>query len=644
MRFVLRPGTSRTAKADPTLLATLGLPGGGVVKVGKTHVRVAPAEMSRLNELEIPQSAFDNGAGAPGDAVSVERAVVPNATSVGVRLEGSVLDIVPGALLGVPVTARDRYRTDEGTIEIVEVSPASTAVVTASTLARAPEDRREDVLRPTEDSQAPATSVLTAGLDNEYELLAGWLQLLLGDRPNAPQQRVAGIVVSGPPGCGKGELVAAACSDLGYRMTTIDLRTVTTPDRLLAKFERAIKGASPRSVLYVKRLDHLIAREGGIRHQTAAVTRWLLDTAADVTGVTVVIGTRLSDLPETLDARELLPRTLTIAPPDRKRRKALFDVALGRTVGLDTTRLANATPGFSALDISSAVLAARAAVPGEPTTEDVLDAIGSTTPSLGTSTLGDIPSYGFDKVANLVDVKRTLTETVIWQLREPERFERMGIEPPRGILLYGPPGTGKTYVMRALAHESGAAFFTIKGAELLDKWVGESERGVREVFARARALAPAIVFFDELDALAPQRGRSTNTVTDSVVAALLTELDGVGSRGDVFVVGATNRKDLIDPALLRPGRLEVHLFLDVPEPSAREAFFMMTSVPFDEGVEISELVAITDGFSFADLDGVLRAAAIRSLRDDALASMVSMTDLRGAVTDRRAQRPKPSDE
>ncbi len=619
------------------MLATLGLPGGGIVRVGATHVRVTPGEPSRINEIELPPAAFDNGAGAPGDAVSVERAVVPEATSIGVRRDGELLDTVPPELRGLPLTAGERYRTDDGTLAIVDVAPAPTAVVTASTLARP--SVPSTPVPPVEDDATPADSVLTAGLDDEYELLIGWLQLLVGDRTRPPRQRIAGIVVSGPPGGGKGELVATACRDLSYTMTTIDLRTVTTPERLLAKFERAIKGARPRTILYVKRLDHLIDREGGVRHQSAAVTRWLLDTAADTPGIAVVIGTRLGDIAERLDARELLPRTLVIAPPDRDRRRALFEVALGPGVDVDTERLANATPGFSALDISSAVLAARARSTGDPTTEDVLEAIGETTPSLGTAMLGDVPSYGFDRVANLDDVKRTLTETVIWQLKEPERFTRMGIEPPRGILLYGPPGTGKTYVMRALAHESGAAFFSVKGAELLDKWVGESERGVREVFARARAVAPAIVFLDELDALAPQRGRSTNTVTDSVVAALLTELDGVGGRGNVFVVGATNRRDLIDPALLRPGRLEVHLLLDVPGPAARRAFFDITSVPFDEDVDLDALVSITDGFSFADLDGVLRAAAIRSLRTDASASAVSMDDLRTAVDERRSQQP-----
>ena len=289
---------------------------------------------------------------------------------------------------------------------------------------------------------------------------------------------------------------------------------------------------------------------------------------------------------------------------------------MGADASVDIEALTNATAGFSALDISTAILEAKATSNGAITTPALLDAIRATPPSLSTAGLGQIPSYGFDKVANLDATKQTLTESVIWQLTDPGRFDRMGIEPPRGILLYGPPGTGKTFVIKALAHESGAAFFPVKGAELLDKWVGESERGVREVFARARAVAPAIIFFDEIDALAPVRGSSTNNVTDSVVAAMLTELDGVGDRGDVFVIGATNRKDLIDPALLRPGRLEVHLLLDLPAPESRKAFFGITDVPLGADIDIDRLVERTEGWSFADLEGLLRRAAIAAMRSD----------------------------
>jgi transitional endoplasmic reticulum ATPase len=265
------------------------------------------------------------------------------------------------------------------------------------------------------------------------------------------------------------------------------------------------------------------------------------------------------------------------------------------------------------------------------TADLLLRAVEETTPSLGTASLGEVPSYGFERVANLEEVKQRLTESVIWQMQEPERFTRLGIEPPRGLLLYGPPGTGKTFVIRALAHESGAAFFTIKGAELLDKYVGESERAVREVFARARAVAPAILFFDEIDALAPVRGNSTNSVTDSVVAALLTELDGVSDRGDVFAIGATNRRDLVDPALLRPGRLETHLYLGLPAPESRRAFFGISDVPLADDIDLELVIDATEGLSFAELSGLLREAALGALRRDSSALAVTRADLDAAI-------------
>jgi transitional endoplasmic reticulum ATPase len=255
--------------------------------------------------------------------------------------------------------------------------------------------------------------------------------------------------------------------------------------------------------------------------------------------------------------------------------------------------------------------------------------------------MGEMPSYGFDKVADLEDVKQRLTEAVIWPVTEPERFARMGIEPPRGVLLHGPPGTGKTFVVRALAHEAGAAFFSVKGAELLDKFVGESERGVRELFARARGAAPSILFFDEFDALAPVRGRSTTTVTDSVVAALLTEIDGVSARGDVSVIAATNRPDLIDPALLRAGRFEVQIELSLPNETARAAMLEMTDVPFGKEVELSRLAEITEGLSFADLDGMLREAALTVLRSGSDRLEVGWAELESAIARYRSRVGEP---
>lgn len=611
------------------MLAALGLPGGGVVRIGTTQVRVTPRDMKAPNDLAIPEFAFTNGAGHHGGAVDVTRLVVPQAARVYLEREGNPVDSMPRDLISLPVAAGDRFPTADGVVTVLLVEPESPAIVTAGTTVGVKPPASDETQGVPGRGPDPVTSMMIAGLENELELLIGWLRLLTqGGAPG--HEPVAGVTVSGPMGSGRSELVESAADTLDLAVTTIDLRTVTTADRLLATFERAVSNARPGTVLLVDRLDPLLERESGVRHQAAAVTRWFLDTVAATPGVAVVVSSTRPTIATELDAQDLLRRTLEITAPTLERRKALLSAAIA-VENIDIDTLANASPGFSALDISTAVLDARAATTGVLTTESVLAAIRATPPSMGTTSLGSIPSYGFERVANLVDVKQVLTETVIWQLTDPQRFSRMGIQPPRGLLLHGPPGTGKTFVVRALAHESGAAFFSVKGAELLDKWVGESERGVREVFARAGAVAPAIVFFDELDALAPVRGSSTNNVTDTVVAALLTELDGVARRGDVFVIGATNRIDLIDPALLRPGRFEVHLLLDLPGPEARLTFFEMTTVPLDADVSRDDLVAMTEGMSFADLDGLLRSAAIRAMRDDPHATTVAIDHVRLAL-------------
>ena len=421
-----------------------------------------------------------------------------------------------------------------------------------------------------------------AGLDGELATLTGWLTLLTA-RDDLPRSwglpDVAGVILDGPSGGGKSALVAAAAEAAGSEVREMKVDLVFKPARLLTMLETAVRATRAPGVIFIDRIDAVAGEEAMYRNQVAAILRWFIDAVAEKRGVAMVLGaTDASVLAGDLANSPLLPRTMSIPPPNNHRRKLLFSSALSRvpTSDLDPGHLASQSAGFSAADVVAAVLeaSARAAGASRPVTQEDLEAaIEATTPSLGAAPIGEIPSYGFERVANLVDIKERLTESVIWQMQDPERFTRLGVDPPKGLLLYGPPGTGKTYVMRALAHESGAAFFPIKGAELLDKWVGESERAVREVFARAGAVAPSILFFDELDALAPIRGKSTNSVTDSVVAALLTEIDGVSDRGNVFVIGATNRRDLVDPALLRPGRFEVHLHFDLPHPDARTTLF-----------------------------------------------------------------------
>jgi len=657
MRFIIRPGTDSVAKADAALLAAMGLPGGGIVKVGNTHCLVSPGDVPGPNALAIGPRILENAGVRVGDSIDVTRAVVPQARRLVVSgADGLDARHLARSLQGHVVTAGDRVFVhgsygeagdEERIVRVVSVTPGPAGTVGNRTVVHDSADVESDFAaqptgRPAGETPSTADALLT-GLDTELETLIGWITLLTS-RSDLPRSwglpSVAGVIVEGPAGCGRSELVAAAAEAVGVPVRDVSLDLVFKPERLLTLLERAVKDTDPPVVLFIDRLDAVAGSEGMFKNQVAAIMRWFLDAVAQRPGMACVLGVHATaTLGDDLAKSPLLPRSLTVPPPDVERRRRLFEAALARvpTLDVDFDLFATRSPGFSGADIVSAVLqaSAGAAGSGKPVDrETVMAAIEGTTPSLGATSSGEIPGYGFDRVANLTDVKQRLTESVIWQMRDPDRFTRLGIEPPRGLLLYGPPGTGKTYVIRALAHESGAAFFPIKGAELLDKWVGESERAVREVFSRARAVAPAILFFDEIDALAPIRGNSTNSVTDSVVAALLTEMDGVSDRGDVFVIGATNRRDLVDPALLRPGRLEVHLHLGLPAPEARKAFFDISDVPFADDVDLAQLVEATGGMSFAELSGVLREAALIALRRDSSAISVTRDELVTAVTRR----------
>ena len=662
MRLTVRPGSDPVARTDATILAAMGLPGGGVVRIGRTHVLVRPGDVPGAAAIALGPQTLANAGAVIGSAAEVVRVNPPRANRVVLSADGLQIDArhAARALQGLPVTTGDRvsldptYGTDDGDdgphiVEVLEVVPGGFGLVGDAT-----------VVGPMGEGVTPATvphpggriagdspttaEALLAGLDAELDVITGWLSLLTsaGNLPEAwGLPRVAGVLIAGPAGCGKSELVAKAAATVGATVHEISLDLVFKPERLLDVLEKALRQASPPSVLFIDRLDSVAGEEGMFRTQVAAIMRWFLDAVGDKPRIACVLGvSTVSALDPTVSKSPLLPKSLTIPPPDLARRRMLFEASLARVPAdeIDLDTLAARSAGFSGADVVAAVVHASAMAAGSGsnvTTATLVDAVADTTPSLGSVPTGEMPSYGFERVANLTDVKQRLTEAVIWPMTDPERFTRLGIDPPRGILLYGPPGTGKTFVIRALAHESGAAFFSIKGAELLDKYVGESERGVREVFGRARVAAPAILFFDELDALAPVRGRSTTSVTDSVVAALLTELDGVGERGDIVVIGATNRRDLIDPALLRAGRFETHLYLGLPEPSARRALFDVLDIPYGDDIDLDRLSEDTEGLSFADLSGMLREAALTALRRDATAITVSQSDVEAALASYR---------
>ncbi|MEU4421171.1 AAA family ATPase [Actinoplanes sp. NPDC024001] len=461
-----------------------------------------------------------------------------------------------------------------------------------------------------------------------------------------------GVLISGPSGSGKSALVRAVGAAVGAHVRPAwapELAALTNNAAAarLRELAREVRDDAP-AVLLISDVEALAPREepGPI----STVFRQVL--AETVAGGAAVVCT--TSKPESVDpslrAPDLLAVQLTVPLPDSAMRREQLSVLtrgmpLAEDVRLD--EVAGRTPGFVAADLGALAREAgvRAALRQKdaesPTVtmadfEAALDVVRPT--SMAESTL-EVAAVTLDDVGDMAEVKQVLTESVLWPLTYPDTFARLGVSPPRGVLLYGPPGCGKTYLVKAIAGTGKANVLSVKGAELLSKWVGDSERAVRELFRRAREAAPTLVFLDEVDALAPTRGQATDGgTTDRVVAALLTELDGVEDLRNVVVIGATNRPDLIDPALLRPGRLERLVYVPPPDAEARTAILRASAkaVPLDETVDLVELGAELEGFSAADCAALIRESALAAMRDSLEASTVTAANVAAARTRVRA--------
>ena len=268
------------------------------------------------------------------------------------------------------------------------------------------------------------------------------------------------------------------------------------------------------------------------------------------------------------------------------------------------------------------------------TQKDFENALRMVEPSAMREVLVEIPKVKWKDIGGLEDVKQQLKEMVEWPLKHPDSFKRMGIEPPKGVLLYGPPGTGKTLLAKAVANESGANFISIKGPELKSKWVGESERMIRNLFRRAKQVAPCIIFFDEIDALAPRRGLSYGErTTESIVSQLLTEMSGLEELKGIVVIAASNRPDIIDPALLRPGRFDRQILVPAPDEKARLEILKIhtRNMPLAKDVDLEELSKKTENFSGADIEALCREAAMIALRENLNAKEVKQKHFNEAL-------------
>jgi len=477
-----------------------------------------------------------------------------------------------------------------------------------------------------------------------------------------------GVLLHGPPGTGKTLLAKAVANETHSNFILINGPEIMgkfygeSESNIRKKFEEAEKNAP--AIIFIDEIDAIASKReeshGEVERRVVAQLLTLMDGLKS-RGKVVVIAA--SNMPNLLDPALRRPgrfdREIDIGAPSKKGRFDILKIhtrnmPLDKEVNLD--KISQVTHGFVGADLASlakeaAMIVLRKVLPDlkldeeEPIPkevlermiikeEDFIEALRVVRPSAMREVLVEIPNVKWEDIGGLKNVKQELVEMVEWPLKNPEDFDRIGISPPKGILLYGPPGTGKTLLAKAVANESEANFILVKGSSLLSKWVGDSEKGVRKTFDKARQTAPCIIFFDEIDAIAPKRGRGGDSqVTERVVNQLLTEMDGLEDLNQVMIIGATNRPDILDSALLRPGRFDRMLLVDVPDEEARLKIFEVhtKSMPLDKDVDLNNLAKRSDCYVGADIEGVCREAGMLALREDMKTKKVKLQHFEEAL-------------
>jgi len=501
----------------------------------------------------------------------------------------------------------------------------------------------------TGDGETGATPTVTyediGGLDEELDLVREMIELPLSEPEVFAHLGIdppKGVLLHGPPGTGKTLIAKAVANEVDAKFIDVSGPEIMSKykgeseEKLREKFVDARENAP--AIIFFDEIDSIAGKRddgGDVENRVVGQLLSLMD-GLDARGDVVVIGAtnRVDSLDPALRRGGRFDREIEIGVPNERGRREILDVHTRRMPladDVDIDRLAARTHGFVGADLESlateaAMIALRrghredAAAPItdlEVTRADVEAAMAAVEPSAMREYVAESPTTTFADVGGLDDAKRTLERAVTWPLTYGPLFEAAKTEPPTGVLLHGPPGTGKTLLARAIAGESGVNFVQVAGPELLDRYVGESEKAVREVFERARQAAPVIVFFDEIDAVAGDRDAAggDSGVGERVVSQLLTELDRVADHPNLVVLAATNRRAALDPALLRPGRLESHVEVPAPDEAARREILdvHLDGKPLADDIDRDELAASTQGYSGADLAAVVRDASIRAI-------------------------------
>ncbi len=466
-----------------------------------------------------------------------------------------------------------------------------------------------------------------------------------------------GVLLYGPPGTGKTLLAKAVANETQAHFISINAPEVMSKfvgeaeERIRQMFKEAEENAP--SIIFIDEIDAIAPKReevvGEVERRVVAQILSLMDGLEARGNVIVIAATnRVNSIDEALRRPGRFDREIEFPVPDKKARKEILAIhtrGMPLAKDVDLGYFASITHGFVGADLAAlgkeaAMKALRRYLPKinleeekipqellesmEVNKKDFQDGLKDVQPSALREVTIEIPNIKWADIGNLTAAKEELRQAVEWPLRNPGSFKKMGIKQPAGVLLYGPPGCGKTMLAKAVASESEANFISIKGPELLSMWVGESEKGIRKVFRRARQVAPCIVFFDEIDSIASRRGLSPDShVTERVVNQLLTELDGIEQNRNVVFLAATNRPDLIDPGLLRPGRVDKLIKVDAPDETGRLAIFKVHTkgVNLSKNVSLQQLAKKTIGFSGADIEGLIREAALIALKENKMKPM-----------------------
>ncbi|XP_005370441.1 spermatogenesis-associated protein 5 isoform X2 [Microtus ochrogaster] len=514
-----------------------------------------------------------------------------------------------------------------------------------------------------QDSQFKVTYDMIGGLNSQLKAIREIIELPLKQPElfksyGIPAPR--GLLLYGPPGTGKTMIARAVANEVGAYVSVINGPEIISKfyGETEARLRQIFAEATLRhpSIIFIDELDALCPKREGAQNEVEKRVVASLLTLMDGIGSegsegrVLVLGA--TNRPQALDAALRRPgrfdKEIEIGVPNAQDRLDILQKLLRRVPHLlskaELLRLANNAHGYVGADLKALcneaglyalqrVLRKQPNLPDRKvagmvkiTLNDFLQGMNDIRPSAMREVAIDVPNVSWSDIGGLENIKLKLKQAVEWPLKHPKSFIRMGIQPPKGVLLYGPPGCSKTMIAKALANESGLNFLAIKGPELMNKYVGESERAVRELFRKARAVAPSIIFFDELDALAVERGSSSGAgnVADRVLAQLLTEMDGIEQLKDVTVLAATNRPDRIDKALMRPGRIDRIIYVPLPDAATRREILNLQfhSMPISNEIDLDELVLQTETYSGAEIIAVCKEAALLALEEDIKADRI----------------------